>query len=174
MNVKGLRILLIAVFFTVCGVMGAKAENFKMGYLDLSKTFDNYEKTKEYDAVLETDHKKYEEERNKKIEELREKQGKLAVLKEEEKPKFEEEIEALRAQILETDRDKKTEMTKQRDEKIREVLLEIEGVVSDFAKKEGYSMIFNDRVLVYSDEMFDVTDKVLKILNDGYTKNKGK
>ena len=48
--------------------------------------------------------------------------------------------------------------------------MEIEKNVSDFAKKEKYDVILNDRVLIYGSEQMDVTDHVLKILNDNYNK----
>ena len=50
--------------------------------------------------------------------------------------------------------------------------LEIEKVVSDFAKKENYALIYNDRVLTYGDKGFDITDQMIKLLNDSYSKKK--
>ena len=57
----------------------------KIGYVDLSRLFDKYYKTKEYDKVLEGEHKLYEQEGKAKIEKIREAQGKLALLKEDQK-----------------------------------------------------------------------------------------
>ena len=63
-------------------------------------------------------------------------------------------------------------MTKQRDEKIREILLEIEKVVSDYAKQEKYDLILNDRVLIYGDDGLDISTKILELLNAEYNKKK--
>ena len=163
-----LAILLFMLFGLTAGVQAQEVR--KIGFIDLSKTFDNYEKTKEYDAVLEKDHAAYEKDRNKKIDKLKEKQGKLALLKEGEKEKVAKEIEELKADLMSFDQGQKTELTKKRDEKIREILLEIEKVVSDFAKNEQYDVILNDRVLIFGSDNLDVTDQVLKVLNDTYNK----
>ena len=172
---KSLKSFILALGILLCSVLSVQAQTLegkKIGYLDLSKVFDEYEKTKKYDAALEEQHKGFEKERNAKIEKLREIQGKLAVLKEEEKPKVQEESDKLRAEILEFDRQKKTDLTKERDEKIREVLLEIEKIVSDFAKQNNYALILNDRVLIYGDETYEITDQILKTLNENYNKTK--
>jgi len=167
---KGL--LFTAIFVLVFSV-SAQAQSLdgkKIGYLDLSRVFDEYAKTKEYDSYLEGKHKGFEKERNAKIEKLREEQGKLALLKDDEKGKVQEEIDRLRSEILEFDRQQSTELTKERDEKIREVLLEIEKVVSDFAKKENYALVLNDRVLIYGNDVYNITTKILEVLNANYSK----
>ena len=82
-------ILTVAVFLFVisCGTFAHAENGLKWAFLDLSKVFDNYEKTKEYDATLEAQHGAYEKERNEKIEKLKEAQNKLDLLKPEEKDK---------------------------------------------------------------------------------------
>ena len=164
------RILVLVVSCVFLMTANAHAQSKKIGYLDLSKLFDSYDRTKEYDSVLEQQHKVYEKERNEKIDKLKEAQGKLALLKESEKEKLQQEVDQMKEDLLAFDQAKRTDLTKQRDEKIREILLEIENVVSDFAKKEKYDFILNDRVLIYGEESLNVSDKILKILNDNYNK----
>mgnify|MGYP000262359493 CR=1 FL=1 len=41
----------------------------------------------------------------------------------------------------------------------------LEKVVSDFAEKEGYGIILNDRVLIYGDPAKNLTEEILTILN---------
>jgi outer membrane protein len=144
--------------------------NAKIGYVDLSRLFDEYYKTKEYDKVLEEKSKAFEKERNDKIEKIKEAQGKLALLADDKKKQMEQDVEKMKADLLEFDRQKKTDLTKERNEKIREILLEIEKIVSDFAKKESYSVILNDRVLIYGEAGLNLTEQVLKSLNDGQAK----
>lgn len=163
---KTIRIMLIAALALVCAGTGAYAQKeTKIGYVDLSRLFDEYYKTKDYDKVLETKHKTYEQTSKEKVEKIRESQGKLALLKEEEKLKIEQEIETMKAELLEYDRQQKTDLTKDRNEKIREILLEIEKIVSDYAEKNGYTIILNDRVLIYGNPTMDLTEDVLKNLN---------
>lgn len=148
----------------------AKAAEIKIGYLDLSKTFDEYGKTKEYDTVLEAKTGEYEKARNEKFDKLKALQEKLNISKEEEKAKIQADIDKLRSEFVEWDRQQQTDLRKQRDEKIREVLLEIEKVVSDYAQKEGFTFVLNDRVLIYGNKGGDITEPILKILNDNYSK----
>lgn len=166
---KALRIGIVVslVFFCMCvgSAVYAQKESGKIGYVDLSRLFDEYHKTKDYDKVLEAEHKKYEEESKVKIEKIREEQGKLALLQEDKKAALEGEVEAMKAELLEFDRQKKTDLTKDRNEKIREILLEIEKIVSDFAERNNYSIILNDRVLIYGHPSYDLTEDVLKSLN---------
>ena len=163
--VKG---LIFTVVFGLACVMSAQAKEMKFAFVDLSRVFDNYQKTKDSDAVLQKDSQAFQQERDKMIEKIRDAQGKLALLKESEKQKMQVDIDKQKADLIEFDKQKRTELAKQRDEKVREILLEIEKNVSEMAKKDGYDMIFNDRVLVYGDQTMNLTEKVLKGLNDSY------
>jgi len=168
--VKKVLMVMLATAFIFSFSMAGAAQAQKIGYLDLSKTFDNYEKTKEYDKVLEAEHDAYQKERNTKIEKIQELQGKLALLKEEEKQKQQDEIDKLITELRDFDQAKGTDLTKKRDDKIREILLEVEDAVSGYAKKEGFDFILNDRVLIYGQDSMNVTDAILEILNSGYKK----
>jgi outer membrane protein len=171
-NLKvGLLTAILALTFCVSGAHAQAAGGAKkFGVMDLSKVFDNYQRTKDYDTVLEGKTKDYEKARNEKIDAIKELQNKLALLKDNEKEKVQKDLETMRTDLATYDQAQQTELRKQRDEKIREILLEIEKVTSDYAKKEKYDMIFNDRVLVYGSEGMDVSAQVLEILNTGYKK----
>ena len=172
---KGIKLgafILIGTFlFSTSGF--AKGFEGKIAYVDLSKIFDEYKKTKEYDAVLAKQSKAFQDERQKMIDKVRDDQNKLALLKDEEKKKLQDELDKKKQQLLEYDRQQRTDLTKTRDEKIREVLQEIEKVVSDYAKKEDYSFVFNDRAVIFGAAEYNITDVILKTLNDNYP-NKAK
>ncbi len=157
--------VLVAAGLIFTAPMAVRAEVKKLGYVDLSYIFDNYHKTKEYDKVLEADHKIYESDRNKKIDAVREKQGQLGLLAEDKKAALEQEIQKLKEDLDEFDKQQREDLTKKRNEKIREILLEIENIVSVYAEKEGYDMIFNDRVLIYGAQVLNITQTVLDQLN---------
>jgi len=165
---KAFKIITLVVSIFVVSSAGAyAADKDKIGYVDLSRLFDEYYVTKEYDTTLEAKHKEFEADRNTKIEKIRESQGKLGLLSDDKKAALEAEIEQKKADLLEYDRQQKADLTKERNDKIREILLEIEGVVSTYAEKENYSIILNDRVLIFGQQSYDVTEQVLKILNAG-------
>jgi len=149
----------------------AGAQNaVKIGTLDLSKAFDNYEKTKEYDTELQGQSQAYQQEREQRIEKMKELQAKLALLKDDEKAKAEQEMETMKEDLKNFMDSREIDLRKIQDERIREILLDIEKVVNDFAQKQGYQLILNNRVLIYEEKGLDVTDKILEILNQDYNK----
>lgn len=175
-NVK-VALLTAILALTVCSgawAQGVSSGVKKIGVMDLSKVFDNYQRTKEYDAIIEGKTKDYEKARNEKIDKIKELQNKMALLKDDEKEKTTKELETMRNDLASFDQSQQTDLKKQRDDKIREILLEIEKTTSDFAKKEKYDIILNDRVLVYGAQGMDVSAQVLEILNANYAASKKK
>ena len=58
---KRLRMIMVTVFLLSVMAAGAyAADGVKIGYADLSRLFDEYHKTKEYDKVLEVKHSELE------------------------------------------------------------------------------------------------------------------
>ena len=170
MNAVKLFIILSLLMGTMI-ISTARAENeTKIATVDLSRLFDEYYKTKEYDKVLEEKSKAFEKERNDKIEKIREAQGKLELLAEDKKAPVQQDVDKMKNELLEYDRQKKADLTKERNEKIREILLEIEKIVSDYATGQGFTMIINDRVLIYGDKSLDITEPILKKLNENQPK----
>ncbi len=53
---------------------------------------------------------------------------------------------------------------------MREILKDIEKAVSEYAKGNGHTLVFNDRVLVYQDKALDITEGSLSILQGYYKK----
>ena len=170
MNRIKILALTVACALVFASTGHAQEAGKKIAFLDLSKLFDNYQKTKEYDTTLESSHATFKKEHDTKVEKIKDAQSKLDLMKEDEKAKLQKDIDQMIADLNEFDRSKTTDLRKQRDEKVREILLEIEKIVSDFAKTNKYDLILNDRVLIYGNETMDVTEQVLKILNDSYNK----
>lgn len=168
---KSLKVVSLILFFLMAATYPVLAQKaLKIAYVDVGRLFDEYEKTKAYDKVLEAESKAFEEERNKKIDQIKEMQGRIAMMKDADKAKAEQDMEKLRNEIMEFDRSKRTDLTKARDEKVREILMEIEKTVSEYAKQQGYSLVFNDRVMIYGGEDMNITEPVLQGLNQDYLK----
>ncbi len=168
---KAIGISIVLMTF-LCGGAYAEKNSARLGYVDLSRLFDEYYKTKDYDKVLEAEHSVIEKERNAKIDKIRDAQGKLGALAEAKKKELEKDIETWKNEIMQFDQEKTEDLTKKRNEKIREILLEIEKIVSDYAGKENYSMILNDRVLIFGNKTLDITENILKILNGNNAQKK--
>jgi outer membrane protein len=158
--------ILVAAFVFI-GVAQA-AEKF--GYVDLSRVFSEYGKTKEYDKTLSDKETAYNSEREKKVNEVKQLQDKINLLSDKEKESKKTELTNKIKSLQDLDREKQTDLRKEQDEKMKDILKDIEDAVKQYAQKEGYTMVFNDRVLVYQDKDLEITDKVIEILNKGYKK----
>jgi len=70
----------------------------------------------------------------------------------------------------EYDRQQQTDLRKEQDEKMKEILKDIDDSVKKYAQAQSYTLVFNDRVLVYQDKSLDISDKIIVDLNKGYKK----
>jgi Skp family chaperone for outer membrane proteins len=165
--VRRASIFFLGVFFGLACLVGSAAAADKLGYVDLSRTFSEYGKTKDYDKVLGEKQTAYTTERDKKVAEVRQLQEKMSLLSEKEKEAKKGDLENKVKDLQEYDRQKQTDLRKDQDEKMKEILKDIEDAVKQQAEKDGYTMVFNDRVLVYQNKSMDITDKIIEILNKG-------
>lgn len=160
--------LAVVFGFMIMGI--ASAKDLKIAYVDLSRVFDNYQKTKEFDAVLQKEGESFQKDRDAMIVKIRDAQSKLDLMKDSEKVKMQADIEKQKNDVVAFDKQKRSELAKRRDDKVREILQEIEKIVGGIAKRDGYTLVLNDRVMIYGEPELNITEEVMKTLNDSYTK----
>ena len=166
---KVIRVFWGVIFVLTCVAAQARAEG-KFAFVDLSRIFAEYNKTKDYDKVLTEKENAYSSERDKKVTDIKGLQDKLNLLSDKEKEAKRPDLETKVKNLQEYDRQKQTDLRKDQDEKMKEILKDIEETVKKYSEKEGYTFVFNDRVLVYQDKKYDITDKIVGLLNKGYKK----
>jgi outer membrane protein len=154
-------ILLLSLF------AGSAQAADKFGYIDLSRTFSEYSKTKGYDKSLSDKEKIYTDDRDKKVEEIKAFQDKMNLLNDKQREEKQGELQAKVKAMQEYDRKKQADLRKEQDEKMKEILKDIEEAVKKYSEKEGYTLVFNDRVLVYQTKSMDITSQIIEILNKG-------
>lgn len=137
----------------------------KFGYIDLSRTFSEYNKTKGYDKTLSDKEKVYTDERDKKVADLKTFQDKMSLLNDKEREAKGVELAAKVKEFQEYDRVKQETLRKEQDVRMKEILKDIEEAVKKYSEKEGYTLVFNDRVLVYQTKSMEITNQVIAILN---------
>jgi outer membrane protein len=167
---KALKVLALAAMFAFSVTGITMAADLKIGYVDLGKVFDSYQKTKEFDAVLQSEGEAFQKQRDAMVQKIQDAQSKLDLMKDSEKPALQADIEKQKNDVVAFDKEKRTDLAKRRDDKVREILTEIQGIVADIAKKDGFTYVLNDRVMIFGDPQFNITDEVMKTLNDSYKK----
>ena len=166
-------VLPLAVFCAFAAADQKKAEAAdKIGYVDLGKVFDDYEMTKSLDKQLEAKGSVKQADRDKMVAEIKklrdEAELSSAKAKEDKQAVIDEKLKVLQ----DFDRTTRDALRKERDDMVKDILKQIEVVIQDFGKAQGYGYIFNDRVLVYKGEGNDLTAQVTKVLNDNYATKK--
>jgi outer membrane protein len=159
-------VIFVASIFLFQGICFAQ----KIAFVDLAVVFDGYEKTKDYDVKLDGARKTEQEKIDKKVEEIKTLQDKLPLLSEGEKTAKQGEIDKLARDLQDYQRTAETTLIKDRNDKLEEVLKDIQGVVDELAKQEGYDIIVNNRALLYGNNSLDITTTVVKKLNEKYKK----
>jgi outer membrane protein len=167
---KAVKVLGLAVMFGIVSTGISMAADLKIAYVDLSKVFDGYQKTKEFDAVLQSEGEQFQKERDAMVQKIQDAQSKLALMSDAQKTSMQADIEKQKNDVVAYDKEKRTELAKKRDDKVREILTEIQGIVGTIAKNDGFTYVLNDRVMIYGDSQYNITDEVAKALNDSYKK----
>ncbi|MFH1479511.1 MAG: OmpH family outer membrane protein [Candidatus Omnitrophota bacterium] len=159
-------IFLVSLLINVSPALAAD----KIGYVDLSRAFDEYEKTKDFDKSLEKKGNTKQEEREKLVKEIRKMRDELDLLNEKTKEKKGMDVEVKMRSLQEFDQEAKTELVRERDNMVRDILKEMNDVIEEYGKKNNFSIILNDRVLLYGADTLNITNDIIKILNENYKK----
>jgi len=143
------------------------SEEPKIATLDLSRAFDEFQKTKESDKILEAKGNEKKAERDKKVTEIKKLKGELDLLSDEGKKEKQAVIDQKVKELQEFDREVRDNLRGERDQMVREILKEIDQTIQEYGNEKGYTMILNDRVLLYKNKTLDVTEDITKRLNKG-------
>lgn len=162
-----MRKIIVLVWAMILGLVFAAGTSYaadKFAYVDPAKIFSGYNKAKDYEKILKDKQGTYENERGKMINEIKQFQDKMNLLNDKEKETKRVELENKIKNAQELDRLKQVELRKEQDEKTKEILKDINGVIKQYAEKEGYTMVFDGNAMVYKDKNLDITDKIIGLL----------
>ena len=168
--------LIVGIIFTWPLAPGpcptAGAEELKIGYVDLSKIFDGFERTKASDATLEGKGKQKEAELEGRMNELKKLRQSLELLNDQAREAKTKEIEEKADELQRFRTNTARDLRRERDNIAKQILAEIQRGVEEYAKANGFSLILDERSLLYGQQTYDVTDEILKMLNSRLTKPK--
>ena len=161
---------LMGVIFLSCSP--AQAEGEKFAFIDVAKVFDDYQKTKDNDSVLQKEAEVKEEERNSLVQGIRQLKDETELLSDDAKLSKQAEIDKKVGALQEFDLEARKTLGEQRRGMIQEIFNDIDVVVQEYGKKNNLDFILNDRAVLYHRPDRNVTEVVLKELNKNYSKAK--
>lgn len=171
-NLVQSQIRCVVVFLLTCMVSGGawtgQAFAEKNGFVDMSKIFDEYDRTRQNDERLSEEGKRKQEERDSKVQEIRRLKDELALLSDQNKEEKQQVIDEKIRTLQEFDENVQEELGRKRDETVKLIIKDIDGVVADYGKRNAYDFIFNERAVVFRNNKLDVTSDVLNELNTRY------
>ena len=162
--------LMVSIALVMPVRVQAKDDALSIGYIDLAKIFDQYEKTKDSDKNLEVEWQGRQSEIKALREEITRLKDELEVLSEDAKAKKQEAIDSKIKDLQNFTKEIQDELTGERNEIVRKILEDIDTIINQYGKSNGYDLILNERVLLYRTEGLDLTGEIVKILNDKYKK----
>ncbi|MCM8775945.1 MAG: OmpH family outer membrane protein [Candidatus Omnitrophica bacterium] len=173
-QVAGIGVAVIAIFigimvFSERPVSGA---NEKFAFVDVAVVFDGYEKTKNYDKELRDKGKLREEERDALVLEIRKLKDEMALLTDAAAASKRDAMEQKVRELQDFDLETKKQLGSERNDVVREIFKDVDDIVKRYGERKGYDFIFNERVLLYRNSRFDITQDILTELNKEYAKRK--
>jgi len=157
----------VVVMFVIGLVAGAAAfaKEYKIGYVDLPKIFEEYKKTKASEKALEEKAKGKTDEQKKMVDELKKLKDEQALLSEKGKAEKQVIIDNKMKALDDFRRKTQEDLMKEKNTALEGILKDIEGVIEGYAKESGYDIVLNSRMLLYGADQYDVTNDILTRLN---------
>jgi outer membrane protein len=166
--ISKLVILAFVASISLAAVNTVRAADLKIAYMDLGKVFDEYNKTKDLDKQLETKSSGKQADRDKMVAEIKKMKDELDLAKDADKAKKQAAIEEKLKKLQDFDKESRDVLRKDRDEMARMILKEIKDTIDEIGKKEGYVYILDSRAILFGKDADNLTDRILKVLNDRY------
>ena len=149
----------------------ARADEAKIGIVDMQKCIQMSESGKKAKSELESAF-------NKKKKELQDQEASLKKLQEDYSKKKsalsesaqkeqERKLQEKFMKYQETVQRSQAEIQKKEQEMSAPIIQTVRAKVSEIAKKKGFGIVLekNDNIVIYSEDKFDITDEVMKSLN---------
>ena len=162
-------LLVVAGLLLAKGV--GRAEDVKIGVVDVSKIFSSYTKVTENQAEFDkfreerqADVQKKAEAADKEIQLLQDKLDSKAI-KKEVSDKITADISKMKQDILNLQREVYQELQTKNRDLVEARVKEIETAIAKLAKEKGYTIVINKEAALYSPETADLSDQIIAVLN---------
>ena len=161
---RGVRLVVVCGLWSVVCASAGAAE-LKIGYVDVAKVFDGYQRTRSFDATLEKKGKEKETELQGRMDELKKMRQNLELLNTDAREAKTKEVEEKTEELQRFRNNAARDLSRERDKVASGLLKEIQSAIEDYAKANGFSLILDARSALYGQDALNVTDEVLASLN---------
>lgn len=168
---RGLTLVALMGMFLSASVF-SYAKELKMGYLNVLEVFDSYKKTADYDKQLEKLQEEKQKPFNDMADELKKLKEKMDMVKDSEKEALQKKIAEKADGYQKKEKEAFAELKKARDEKMKEIVDDINAAVKKYAQDNKYDFVLNETMVVYGDEKTNITKAILDSLNAQYIPKK--
>lgn len=152
----------------------AWAQMDKLGYVDVTKILEGYQKAKDNEGTLEAEGRQKQQQRDQMVQAVRNLKDEQNLLAEDAKLKKQEEIDKKIRELQDFDVAARQDLGEKRRNVLREIFNDIDVVVKRYAERKGLDFVFSENILLYHNEKYDGTQEVLDELNRDYGKSKKK
>lgn len=162
----GCAMMLFALMFPQMGQSKDRTYNkIKIGYVDFERAFNEYHKTKEGNAILAKEKTAKEDEGRKLVESVNQMRKEAELLSQNAKKQKEDEIRIKIRELKEFTELTRRGLIQKRNTMWKKIFDEIRTVVKLKGQKEGYNLIFDEKALIFKEDVLDITDEVIRELN---------
>ena len=167
----GIGLLVIAGLLFTKGV--GRAEDVKIGVVDVNKIFSSYTKVAENQAEFDKIKNQRQEDVQKKadtadkeikvLQDKLDKQGKA--MSKEASAKITADIEKKKQDVLNLQREVYQDLQTKNRDLVEARVKEIETAIATLAKEKGYTLVINKEAVLYFPETADLSDQIIAVLN---------
>lgn len=172
MTANTIVVLSLMMFGLFINTEDAFCEEQKIGFVSFEKIFESYEKTKEKNENLQKEKYEKEVDGQKMVDEINKLRNEIQLLSEEMKESKQKELTEKMRNLRDFTNDSKESLLKKRDEIFKALTKEIVSIIEEKGKADKYTLVFDDQVLFYKAKASDLTEDIIKILNDKYKQEK--
>ena len=156
------------------GCPATQAAELKIGYVNPAAILDNYQRTKDAEQALQQKSKQKQAELEGRVDELKKLRQGAELLNDQAREaktrEIEEKSDAFKRLKVQAER----ELLRERNEMLKTIVEEINQAVSEYAKGNHFSLVVDERFLLYGESGLEITDAVVKLLNERHAAKKGK
>ncbi|MEO5356605.1 MAG: OmpH family outer membrane protein [Nitrospirae bacterium YQR-1] len=167
---KRLLLLVLVSVFVVFTAGKVFASDSKIGFVDIQKVFTESEQGKKAKETLDSYVKSHQvkiDEKEKAIEKAKEElEKKSSVLSEDAKKKKQDDLQSMVREYKRLASEAQDEVRKREQEITKDIFKSVKELVLTIGKEEKYSAILDNSMVIYSDSAADITDKIIKKLNE--------